>query len=555
MANNNYIVGKAFKSFLVAAILTGLAEQLRVFADGIIVSNLIETDALSAVNLSYPLTLFFYALVTTVIAGAGIQGAIEIGRQDHRKVSEYFSSSFLVTMPVILVLVGLCYLFFPQLISLLADSEEVKLYGLTATYTKISLLTFILLVPNYLLRTFICIDGKPKLVTQSIVASLILNIILDLLFIGVFQMGIAGAAWATLISDFAGTLVFIPHLASKQSSFRLVKPRDTRALVVAGLKQGAPISTGNILLALLVFVLNQLVLAFQGPTGAYILAIMIQIIVLGGSLIEGIADLNNSVGGVLLGEQDYSGFRFLIHRSCKTVLVFGLAMALLTLCWPQGIMRIFGEDGSMADAGICITSLRIFGLFIIPYLIFFFNTKVHILVEQEMLAVISLASLFTLMIGVPGLFGVFVAGYFWWSFPILATFLLLFQAVAAMVIQRKNPDLTKIQLLPNMANPGIKYTIPSSPSAQEDALQQLQIELGKWGLDPTKTERAMEICKVIVQDIVGRNSGRRRGFFEIRATEETRTIRIKEAGRPIDHKFPNVNYKHMFGLNVYSLKV
>lgn len=55
MIKNNYITNKAFKTFLVASILTQLVQQLRILADGIIVSNKIGPSALAAINLYTPL--------------------------------------------------------------------------------------------------------------------------------------------------------------------------------------------------------------------------------------------------------------------------------------------------------------------------------------------------------------------------------------------------------------------------------------------------------------------------------------------------------------------
>lgn len=88
MSKNNYITNKAFKTFLIASILTQLVQQLRILADGIIVSNRVGPSALAAINLYTPLETVFYALIMITVSGAGFLAAIEMGKQNYRRVTE-----------------------------------------------------------------------------------------------------------------------------------------------------------------------------------------------------------------------------------------------------------------------------------------------------------------------------------------------------------------------------------------------------------------------------------------------------------------------------------
>lgn len=580
---NSYIVSKAFGTFLFASILTGLAKQLRVIADSVIVGNFVDPNALSAINLYYPLETLFIAIVAAIIFGSSIHAAVEIGKQNYQKVSEYFSSALFVALPVMLLLVGASYLFFPQVIDLLADADEPLLSKLTGDYAFVMLLNFVPFAFIYLLQVFTSIDGHPGLVTISIIVSLALNVVFDLLFTAVIPLGIAGAAWATVLSNLIGLFVLLPHVLKGKSSFKFVWPQKAISLVVSSLKQGVPLCIGDILLAIIVFVLNQMVLDHQGSSGAFLFAVMMQIIFFGGNLLEGVADLNNSIGGVLLGEGDYSGFRTLIHRSRGVVLVFGIALTALTMLWPEGVVRLFGDVQEGLSATYA-SDLRIIGLFVIPYLLFIFNTDVHILVKNEFLSSFFLFLQFVMMITVPWLFVKWAEEYFWWSFPTLTLILLLMQLAISLGIHFRKGTVSKISLLPMVPDAvGANYSIKYTEESIKENLEKMRIFLDICELQPYEANRILLCCEELAYNVFKYSADKdSKHYFDIRITdlESTVEVRVKDAGRPFDpvnaaekasqkdleedgislglrvvnSLCNNMSYKYMFGLNVTVLQ-
>lgn len=102
------------------------------------------------------------------------------------------------------------------------------------------LFTYLIQVPNSALRAFVSVDGKPRLVTWSIMISFVLNVALDILFVIVLNMGIEGAAIATLISDSIGMLILSRYIFKSECSFRLQIPK-TFATFSESIKQGLPL--------------------------------------------------------------------------------------------------------------------------------------------------------------------------------------------------------------------------------------------------------------------------------------------------------------------------
>ena len=112
----DYIIDKTFCSFLAVSILTSIMQQVRTMTDGIVASQFLGPDALSAINLFMPLDSFMYAVMTLFALGASFLSAQDIAKQDFSASSRQFTVAFISSIAIILTLVGICTLFFDNLI-------------------------------------------------------------------------------------------------------------------------------------------------------------------------------------------------------------------------------------------------------------------------------------------------------------------------------------------------------------------------------------------------------------------------------------------------------
>ena len=111
----DYIIDKTFRSFLAVSILTSIMQQVRTMTDGIVASQYLGPDALSAINLFMPLDSFMYAVMTLFALGASFLSAQDIAKQDFSASSRQFTVAFISSIAIILTLVGICTLFFDKI--------------------------------------------------------------------------------------------------------------------------------------------------------------------------------------------------------------------------------------------------------------------------------------------------------------------------------------------------------------------------------------------------------------------------------------------------------
>ena len=208
--------------FAVPTIAMSVFMSFYTMVDGLFVSNLIGTSALSALNLVYPVIALVTAISTMLATGgsAAIMRKMGEGKPDEAK--QDFTFLILVNVLTGLVMCGLGYLFMGKIFGSMSLSPEVSAYCWEYLSRYLLFTVPILLMNNFTL--YMIAAGKASLSLFCSIAGGLTNIVLDYLFIAVFRWGIGGAAVATglgySITAIVGLLVF----SNRNSLLHFVRP-------------------------------------------------------------------------------------------------------------------------------------------------------------------------------------------------------------------------------------------------------------------------------------------------------------------------------------------
>lgn len=202
-------ITKTMLQFAFPMILGNLLQQLYNIADTLIVGQFIGADALAAVGSSYTLMTFLTSILLGLCMGSGAVFSIRCGEKDEDGLRESILHSFLMTAVLAAVLNGAVYLLIDPILHFLQVPGSI--YGMMREYLWIVFMgisaTFFYNFYASLLRAVG--DSVTPLLFLGVCA--ILNIVLDLLFVVRFHWGVAGAASATVFSQFvsgAGLLIY-----------------------------------------------------------------------------------------------------------------------------------------------------------------------------------------------------------------------------------------------------------------------------------------------------------------------------------------------------------
>ncbi len=225
-----------------------------------------SSDALTGVGIAFPIVTFISAFSALVGAGGAPLSAIWQGKKNTEHAEKILGNgvSLLIFFSVLLMVVF--YLFMEPLLYLFGASENT--IGYAATYTSIYLLGTVFVELSLGLNAYIISQGAAKTGMISVVIGAVINIVLDPVFIFIFDMGVAGAALATVISQFVSAVWVVTFLVSKKAvlkiRFKYLKPdwsiiksvmalgispfvmRSTESLVTISLNSGMQTYGGDI---------------------------------------------------------------------------------------------------------------------------------------------------------------------------------------------------------------------------------------------------------------------------------------------------------------------
>lgn len=340
---NSYLISKALSNFMMASILTAVAQQLATTVDAIVVSHLIGPDAISAVNLVMPIVTLIICVGMLFGVGGSVVVARAIGRRDQEEADSVFSASMIASIVIGLMLsVVLCVLA-PEIVALLCPADS-RIYPLTVIYMRTLMLGISLQLVSFTLQNFVKTDGQPRLVMKAVIVSSVANLVLDIVLIQFFHMGIAGSAWATVASHLIAILICISHLRNPNRSFHfIVKWKRCWAHVTNCVAEGLPMSINTFLMALSIYAFNSMVLHAFGADGMYVWSICLQLFLIMQMVLGGIATSIYAIGGVLTGEGDMPGLTMLTRRVKGYVCALMVAIMLFVMTMPDVFGSLFGS--------------------------------------------------------------------------------------------------------------------------------------------------------------------------------------------------------------------
>jgi putative MATE family efflux protein len=346
-------IGKLLWTFSVPAIIGMLVNAIYNIVDRIYVGLGVDPLGIAAITLVMPLLMLIQSASMLIGIGANSLFAIKLGEGKRNEVESIMGNAFLLLflVPGIVILISAIFID-PIMIHILGVSEDV--YPFAKTYLGICLIGGVPFAMGPGLNHFIRSDGHPRtsMLTQLIGA--VINIILDPIFIFVFKMGIAGAAWATILSQYISFLWVLCYFNSRHTKLRFkiqempLKPRVTLRILSIGF---AP-CVMSIAMSLIQVFMNNSLLRYGGDIAVTAMGIAFSLLIVCFMPLQGIGQGSQPIIGYNFGAKKYDR----IMQCYKTALIGGVIF--LTVGWlvihlfPQLLVRVFTkEEGELLELG------------------------------------------------------------------------------------------------------------------------------------------------------------------------------------------------------------
>ncbi|EOS64513.1 MATE family efflux transporter [Oscillibacter sp. 1-3] len=355
--------------FAIPTIAMSVFMSFYTMVDGLFVSNLIGTSALSAINLTAPVIQVVTAISTMLATGGSAVIMKKMGEQKPQEAKEDFTFLILVNVVVGLVMTMLGYSLMETIFGSMGLSPDVANYC-TSYLSRYLVFT----IPILLMNNFTLYMIASEKATLSLVCSVsggVLNIVLDYVFIGLLDMGISGAAIATGLGYSVTAVVGLFVFSRKKSLLHFTKPAFRFKVLASAATNGCSEMATALVTGIITMMFNWTMLHYVGEDGVAAVTIIMYVLMFASSLYTGYSYGVAPMLSYYYGEKNHEKLKKLVFTSLKVIGVISLVTVAASFAATKPLVSIFARPDNPVY-GLAVTGNRIctLALFFIGFNIF-----------------------------------------------------------------------------------------------------------------------------------------------------------------------------------------
>lgn len=301
-------------------------------------------DALAAMGFVFPFFFISMALSNGIGIGGGSAISRMIGARDKVGADNVAVHTIIVIILLSIAFTVPFYLFAPQLFALAGAG---KATGLAVAYARAiflgSIIIFFSNVANAILRS----EGDSKRAMKAMILGGVLNVILDPIFIYTLNMGIAGAAWATVLSIGVSCVMMANWLFFKKDTYVAFNFKDFRfekSIVKEIFSVALPASAQQLSMSLSMIFMNYIIVLVSSTDGVAVYATGWRIATIATSPLLGMATAVISVCGAAIGAHDYIKAKAALSYSTRVGFLIECVAGAFIFAFAMPIASIFTQS-------------------------------------------------------------------------------------------------------------------------------------------------------------------------------------------------------------------
>lgn len=353
-------ISKLMLKFSIPSIISLVVNSLYNIVDQIFIGRGVGYLGNGATNVVFPITVLAMAFAFMIGDGGAAYLSLKLGQKKKEDAAKGVANAIIIGTIISLIMFAGGLIFLPQLLNLFGCTDGLRDYALS--YGRIIVIGLPFFILGSVLNGMIRADGSPQYAMASMVTGAILNIILDPIFIFPLNMGVEGAALATIISQFVTFLMnalYIKKFKTIELSRKIFKFESKVGLKVLSLGISSFITQMSFVF--LISVQNNL-LGKYGAESKFGQDIPITVL---GIVMKINQILNSIIIGVAAGAQPILGYNYgagkfdRVKKTLKTVLTCTITVSITAFILfqtiPEKLISIFGSGDSNYMEFACLT--------------------------------------------------------------------------------------------------------------------------------------------------------------------------------------------------------
>ena len=423
---SDHVLKRKLIQYLFPTLASNAALSLTDFLDSMVVSNLLGSKALAIINLGTPLMLIYASVYCLLGNGAATVYAVFLGKRDHESAGKSMTAAITMALTVGLTIGLLGFVFFRPVASILCRDAE--LLPMFLPYLRVILLSAPFLTTILTFTTLLPSAGYPGYSMVVTIVANIINFTMNIVFIRVFNMGVAGAAWATL-AGYLGGLAILAFLGLRKKIKLYVSSKIGASLKMLKtvVKQGGPEAMTQVGFALQFAFCNGVASKLAGTAGVVAISLCLQANSLESIFLGSIMGSSIPIMSLLHGQRDYKGQSSVLNTAMKWQISLAAVLSAIFVIFAPQVAALFNITDSV-EVAVTVRALRIYCLmlFLRSGIILYFR---YLKVAGFSGYAIMLSALDSFILIVPiqwTMSRIFGITGLWWAFPTTALVLLSF---------------------------------------------------------------------------------------------------------------------------------
>lgn len=354
---SDHFTYRKLAAFVLPTIAMMVLTSVYTMVDALFISHYAGEIALAAVNFVFPVIMLLGGLGFMFGTGGTALVAKTFGQGDGTQARRYFTQITLLAALIGCAMATLGILFLPEVCLLLGGTQDIIPDAVLYGRIMLGFLPCCILQCSF--QALLVAAEKPKMAFWLSVAGGVTNIALDLLFVVVFDWGLAGAAWATGLSQAVAGLVPVLYFSRPNDSLlRFVRTGlDVRPMLQACSNGASELVTG-VSASFVGMLYNYQLLQYYGENGVAAYGVVMYVAFLFGSIIFGYDMGSNPLFAYNHGAENHAELRNLFRKSLVLITGGGglLCVAALCLSYPMAYLFVGynAELTALAQYAFCV---------------------------------------------------------------------------------------------------------------------------------------------------------------------------------------------------------
>ncbi len=417
--NKDFFSRKMFTKLLVPSMISYAGLAFGDVADAVVVGNKLGVTGLAAISFALPV----FMIINVIMHGFGAGGSIVYsrllgeGRQEEAKNN--FNSVFMVALliSVMLTIIGNVF-FLPFLRVLGVDFDNVELFNTAAEYIRIIVSGFPLFTAAYVMNYYLRNDENERIASIGFTVANIIDIVLNIVFVLVLDMGAKGAAYSTLAGQIVAILFYLPCIVGVRHNLKFSFKSLSVKAAFKCFKTGFSSSVQYIFSFVFIWSANNILIKIGSDAGVAVFEIIQNASLFLLYIYEGVTKAAQPLISTFCGERNRMGMRKILKYSIVSGCLLGGAGITFVMLFPGLICDIFGVN----EPEVVVLAIRAIRI----YCIAAFFAGLNILIENYQQScekdrnayVIALLRGAVVLIPVTYMFSFMGVNNFWWLYPV-----------------------------------------------------------------------------------------------------------------------------------------